>query len=655
MKVLYSSLKQYIPELKIPAHEVADALTLIGYMNDRFEEVTYQGETDYVMSLEVRQNRADCFSVIGIAREVAAYYGLPFQTPDLVAPQWENAPLEININAVGPTRRVLAVRVDELKQQPSPVWLKEFLMLHGMNSISLLVDLSNYVMLVTGYPSHLIDANVIQGSLSWSFNTKFDELLTLNGTSYPLSKDGRYILIHDEKAPIALAAAVGARYSDITEATSSVIVEVAVYDPGIIRDNMRSLHIVTEAGNRLSKDLDPDGAYDAFCMLVSLLTEHAGGQVASSLFEYYPTPISSISVEFDPALPGKIAGIDITNDQSKTILTRLSFQVNDQEALWSVAVPAFRTDVSCPEDLAEEVIRMVGYDRISIEGIPALPITPDITPVRIRWSDIIHDILVSRGYDEIRSLPLVSSELNASVRYRDEKPITTQNTANEEYPELRQSVLTGMLLQKEQYQKRNVNPMQIFEYGKAFGAKGAEYVEYDMLALAYIPTKDADVLTRLYEDVLVVLGRLGLHAVFQKASVVPTCANSYSCWDIIVDDTAVGICFVLNDESYPDGAIAEINIDSVMQCMSATESNSTAELTTKLVDLDTNVVCSSDEEVANYVNKLYKTLEGHVWSILIVDRYPLEVGIRYTLRMTYRELSDTDAKALHNKTFELTT
>ncbi|MEK7103599.1 MAG: hypothetical protein AAB870_04595, partial [Patescibacteria group bacterium] len=137
MKVLYSSLKQYIPDLKTSAREVADTLTLIGYMADRFEEVTYDGKSDFLISLEVRQNRADCFSVIGIAREVAAYYGLAFQQPIVSNMQWGTSPLQINIEAQKQTRRVLAVRIENLTQQSSPNWLKDFLMLHGMNSISL--------------------------------------------------------------------------------------------------------------------------------------------------------------------------------------------------------------------------------------------------------------------------------------------------------------------------------------------------------------------------------------------------------------------------------------------------------------------------------------------------------------------------------------
>ncbi|MEK7103577.1 MAG: hypothetical protein AAB870_04485, partial [Patescibacteria group bacterium] len=124
---------------------------------------------------------------------------------------------------------------------------------------------------------------------------------------------------------------------------------------------------------------------------------------------------------------------------------------------------------------------------------------------------------------------------------------------------------------------------------------------------------------------------------------------------IIVEGNALGICGVLNDEAYPDAVIAEINMDAAMQAMNMPDQVAVAELTTKLVSLDVNVVCSGDEEAGEYIAGLYKTLGEQAWSVVIVDRYPLEAGVRYTIRVTYRELSDTDAKALHAETFELNT
>lgn len=655
MKVLYSSLKQYVPDLAASAREVADILTLIGYMADRFEEVTYQGKADVLISLEVRQNRADCFSVIGIAREVAAYYGLSLQVSSAQEPQWGTSPLSIRINATDPIRRVLAVQLDSITVGPSPEWLKEFLLLHGMNSINILVDLSNYVMLLTGYPSHLIDTASLKGELVWSMNSIFETIETLDGTTYPLTLDERYLLIHDASSPVALAGVVGSRYGAIAETTTSLIVEMAVYDPAVIRDNMRSLHIYTEAGNRLGKELDPRAAYDAFCLLVSLLQEHARGAVSAALFEYFSKPASTPAIIFDPRLPSSIAGIEIPNDQVRTILSRLSFDIEEIDTGWSVSVPPYRTDVSCAEDLAEEVVRMVGYDRINSATVPALLPTRDITPLHVRWADVIQDILVYRGYDEVRSLPLVSSELNASVRYRDQEVVVTQNAVNEEYPELRQSVLTGMLLQNDQYQKRNVDPVQIFEYGKAFGIKGDEHIEHDMIALAYGSQTHSQSIARLHEDISVLIARMGLRARFKKAAMVPTAANPYSCWDIVVSEVPVGIIFALSNSTFIDSAVAEIDMTLAVQLIQKSVQSSVAELTTKLVDLDTNVVLSGDQALDSYIDTLYSKLSASVWSIVVVDRYPLEHDIRYTLRVTYRELSDTQAKQLHLETFELNT
>lgn len=655
MKVLYSSIKQFVPTLTATAREVADVLALIGFMADQYEEVTHNSKPDVCIGLEVRQNRADCFSVMGIAREVAAYYGLSVEFPPYTLTNEGTSSLDIEVKTSDSTARVLAIQLDGVVQQESPAWLKEFLELHGMNTINIMVDISNYVMIMTGYPSHCIDATAIEGTLMWKKNTHFENIETLDGSVYPLSKDGRYLLIHDNTAPVALAGIVGSRYGAISPATSSVIVELAVYDSAVVRDNMRSLHIYTEAGNRLGKDLDPDGAYYAFSMMISLLQEHTHGTIVSSLFEYYPKEPVQQTVDFDPMLPSRIAGIDIPVDTVKTILGNLFFEVHEQGNMLQARVPLFRTDIAGAEDIAEEVIRIVGFDKIPGDVLPDLAVVPDITPISLQWADVIHDILVNRGYDEIRSLPLVSSEVNASVRYSVGRAIMTQNAVNEEYPELRQSLLAGMLMQKEQYQKRNVSPMYIFEYGKAFDTQEGKYEEHEMLALAVISADDKKSIVSLYYDIGYLFARMGLDLTIRKSVTVPSCANPYSCWDLMVTDTMVGICCILDDTDYPDGAVAELNIDKLLQSLHPISKVSTGELTEKLVSLDTNVVCSGDEELFTHINELYATLGDQAWSIMAVDRYPLESGTRYTLRVTYRDLSDTDAKALHMKTFELNT
>lgn len=248
-----------IPGLTASPQKVGNALTMTGFMMDGLKEVNYQGNKDFIISLEIRQNRADCLSVIGLAREVAAYYGLSVKLPDMPALVFNDNKLNIEVDAKDYIKRILAIRIMNLKNKESPEWLKEFLALYEINSINFLVDLSNYVMLVTGYPSHLIDIAKIDSNIVWSVNKEFSKIVTLDGSVVELKKD-KELIIRDSKNIIALAGIVGGEFAKIDINTKSIVVEMAVYDRSIIRRNSRSLRIVTEASHRLEKDLDPNGS-----------------------------------------------------------------------------------------------------------------------------------------------------------------------------------------------------------------------------------------------------------------------------------------------------------------------------------------------------------------------------------------------------------
>lgn len=653
MKILYSQIKELVPDLQSGPKEVGEALTLTGFMMDGFEEVTYKGAKDHLLSFEIRQNRADCLSVIGLSREVAAYFGLKISVPNVAPIVAGGEPLNIKIEATDQVKRVLAVKIDGATNGESPQWLQEYVAFYGLNSVGLLVDLSNYVMFFTGYPSHLIDCGKTTGNLTWALNRDFAEVTTLFGITLKLQKDTE-IIIKDEKNIVALAGIVGGQAAAIDEKTTSFIAEMAIYDRAVVRKNSRSLNVVTEASHRLEKELDPNGAEAAMNLLVSLFVKYAGGQVASSVFNYYPQKNSAPTIKFDSSLPGKFAGIEIPEKNILQIFENLEFTVDKKSDEWLVTPPTVRMDLALPEDLVEEAVRVYGYDKIPSHEIPKLEIVSDITPKNIILEEKARDILVSLGFDEILAWPLTPKGINAQVNYLDWNEVSTQNSVNDLFPDLRQSMATGLINQLSEYEKKNVEFIDIFEIGKVFGEKSGRYLEHD--ALGILSGAKGKNLSAFKNKIETLLRLVGFDSVkYFAATSKPQIANPGSCWEIQNDGEKVGIIYkLISQDSKLSTYFAEFDIAKMTGLLAKEKNNPVVEITQKLIALDANIELPSEESIYEYLGKLEKKMDKkHIWSVNVADTYPLGEKIRYTLRVTYQELSDQEAKKIHLKTFDL--
>ena len=650
MKVLYSEIKELVPGLKATPKQVGEALTLTGFMMDGFTEVTYKGKKDYLLSLEIRQNRADCLSVIGLAREVAVYYNLKVSIPAIKPITKNTKKLDIKIEATDVVKRVLAIKLDEVQNKESPEWLKEYMSFYGLNSAGLLVDLSNYVMMITGYPSHLIDFNKTEGAIRWSINNSFKEMTTLLGSITKLNNNE--IIIRDEKNVLALAGIIGGKTDSIDTDTNSIIAEIAIYDRSIIRKNSRSLSITTEASRRLEKDLDPNGADYAMKMLVSLILKHSGGKVASNLFNYYPKKYVSPKIQFDKELPSKLAGIEISPKDTLRILKGLDFDLITKNNKLTVIPPTYRMDVALPEDLAEEVIRIYGYNHIPTNEVPALEVVKNITPKNIILSEKIRDTLTVLGFDETLSWPLTQKGINAEVNYSDSNEVSTQNSVNELYPHLRQSMATGILIQMNEYFKKGVEYIDIFEIGRVFGEKNKKYSEHDSLGILSATKQNS--LPLFKDKVESLLRLLGFEDVkYFESKTKPSIANPESCWDIHVNNQSIGILYKLGpSENKLNTYFAEIDIEKITKMLTGINNNPVVELTQKLISLDVNIELNEKDSIFEYLDNLEKKIDKkNIWSINIADIYQVGNKKKYTLRVTYEELSDEEAKAIHLKTF----
>lgn len=628
---------------------------MAGLMMDGLEKVRYRGQPDYLLSFEVRQNRPDCLSIFGLAREVAAYYGLKLNLPKIKLAFPVKGKADIQIEAKTAVKRVLAVEINGLKNRETPKEIKDFLGFYGINSINLLVDISNLAMLYTGYPCHLLDKSKIEaGRLYWSLNKNYKTITTLDGSEIALS--GNEIMLRDQNGPLGLAGIVGGKKAAIGLNTTSIIVEMAIYDRALVRRDARKLKVVTEASTRLEKDLDPNGLDYALRFLVDAIIKNCKGKIIARPFSYYPKKYIAPAIKFDPNLPSIYAGIKIPPAKAVKILKNLGFKIKPAGKQFVVFPPEKRMDVVIKEDVVEEVVRLYGYEKIPQNEAPEFIIVENITSKTILLAEKIRDILCSLGFDEILSLPLIGKGTNGLINYRNWESITTQNSVNEEYPDLRQSLAGGLLFQFKEYQKKNVEKIQLFEIGKVFGKENSKYRENEALGILLQRQKRSlNELKRTVETILRLIGFTEIS--YRKAEKKLLLANPYSAWEIMVKGSRLGVLYKIQQEDLTGHVyFAEINLSEAVKLLENFRLNPVVELNRKLVVLDANVELKEGESIDDFLFAVKKGIaERNLWSAAVIDVFPLKDKgkIRYTIRVSYQELSDEEAKEKHLKVFGL--
>ncbi|MBP9686355.1 MAG: phenylalanine--tRNA ligase subunit beta [Candidatus Doudnabacteria bacterium] len=661
MKALYSEIKQYLPEYRGTPKTVIEALSLTGILVDSFTEVQLGTKKDYVIGLEVRQNRPDCLGVAGVAREAAAYLQTPFVLPAAKIKETPKKKISVSVTAAEDVKRVAVVEISGLdNSKPTPEWLARALEAHGMNSVSLLVDISNYVMLMTGYPNHIFDAGKLVGGLVWQRMPKTDTFTTLDGTTLELSK-GKQLVISDNLGPLVLASAVGGRRSAISERTTSVLAEVAVYDPVKMRADARSLKVVTEASARLEKDLSVEMVPWALEYLVQSFVKFGGGKQSSVVFDYYPRTarFQAKTIRTSAGFIAQVGGVPVSAVEAERILKRLGFTVKRSADALVVGVPSWRTDVLGEYDIAEEVLRMKGFDTIPATPPAFVPVV-DVTPPRIQLMDQFRTILPELGFDEVLTLPMTTSKDNAASVWEVGEEVRTQNAINEEFPVLRQSLVSGLIAQQHSYLRKEVGHIALFEIGKVFAKQGKRYGEPNRVGLLLHSPTSGESLPRLQKTLETVLFGLGAVKVEYGESVMkPALANPYSCFTIRVAGKPVGVLYKLQDQSLTGNkrvrhtSCVELDVEQLLEALRSSKPRGATEMSSKLIVLDANVIAGQRLQLTEAIDRLYKlATRGLVWSCEVVDEYQLPTEqTRYTVRVSYANMTDAAAKSLHEQAF----
>jgi len=627
MKIIYSELKKILPGLKKDAKKLIPDLTMIGHFCAGFEKK----DGEEIIDLEVKQNRGDCLSYFGIAKELSTLYGIPVKIEDAVLPEPKtNYSLPIKIKAKSEVKRILAIKISNLQNKPSPRWLKNFLRMHQVNPINTLVDLTNYITFLYGIPCHAFDTKKSTDQLTWQLNSNNQKVFaTLDGSLIELKKDT--FIIAD---PVGVASLVmlGGKRVAIDLDTNEALVEMAIYDRGKVRRDSRGLSIITEAGIRLDKELDTELIPQAFSHLIKLIIKNCGGKITSNLYEKYNQKPKQIRINFDPSSPSDYAGIKIDYGFGLKVLKRLNCKIEKQSKNeYQVEPPTLRKDLECQEDLIEEIIRFYGYDKIPTNQPIKQEGVKDITPSILKLETAVKNFFVNQGYDEIRSWPLIQEKYltKSEITDQESEAIYTQNNINSNFPVLRQSMLSPLMLQEAKYKKYKVDSKQFFEIGKIFYKKGNEYLEKYSLGLCHNSKKSLEKAINQFAKKL-------------NIKIKPKIISHKKVFITEID---------LEKINAQVKTIPEIKLTKQIQ-----NKGSVQELTSQIITLDANVILNKKEPPENLIKKYQKIIGSkNLWQIKIIDVYQDKKTNQYksTFRVSYFNISAKKAKSAHLSAFEL--
>ncbi len=429
------------------------------------------GLRDAVLTIAVTPDRGYCLSIRGLAREAATALDVPFRdVADLTVPPADGGAYPVVVSDPEGCDQFSARAVSGLDPNaPTPDWMRQRLRAAGMRSISLAVDVTNYVMLETGQPLHAFDRSKLTGGLGVRRANLGEKITTLDGSARALDPDD--LVVTDDTGPIAVAGVMGGASTEIGDATTEIVLEAAHWDPGSIARAVRRHRLPSEAAKRFERGVDPAIAGVALQRCVDLLVEFGGATAAPGYTVVGDGPAPQ-SIALRPARPSELAGMPIDHDTVVSALERVGCTVDAGEVL-TVIPPSWRPDLTDPADLVEEVVRLVGYDKLP-SALPTPPPGRGLTDAQ-RWRRAVTRAVAAAGFSEVLNYPFNAASVHDVLREPLDDPrrdaSRLANPLSDAEPELRTSLLPGLLGALARNIGRGNRDVSLFEVGLVFLAK----------------------------------------------------------------------------------------------------------------------------------------------------------------------------------------
>ena len=429
------------------------------------------GLRDTVFEYEITSNRVDCYGVIGIAREAAATFKKKFVLPKVnETGNSENVAdyLSVEVKDNELCKRYVARVVKNIKLAPSPAWMQERLRAVGIRPINNIVDITNYVMAEYGQPMHAFDYDLLEGHKIVVDRAKDgEEFETLDGVVRKLDKD--ILMINDAKKAVAIAGIMGGENSKITDDVSTMVFECATFDGTNIRLSSKRLGLRTDSSGKFEKGLDPNNAYDAMMRACSLVEELGAGEVVGGCVDIYPVKVVESRVKFEPDRINKLLGTDISKEDMLEIFDRIELKYDKETD--EIVAPTFRQDIHFMADLAEEVARFFGYDKIPTT-LPKSSATIGGINLKLEIEEIAREVAKFLGFSEAMNYSFESAKvfdkLNLSKDSHYRKAIEISNPLGEDFRMMRTQAVNGILNSLSTNYNRRNKDVHLFELANIY-------------------------------------------------------------------------------------------------------------------------------------------------------------------------------------------
>lgn len=453
------------------------------------------GLDDAIVEFEITSNRPDCFSVIGIAREAAVTFGTEFKYPEVSFTEVDgdiNTVASVEVQAPDLCPRFVAKVLVDVDIKPSPKWMQDKLRSAGIRPINNLVDITNFVMVEMGQPMHAYDLEELSnGKIIVRRAGDGEKMMTLDGEEHEL--DSSVLVIADEKEIIGVAGVMGGEGSKVKDNTNMILIEAATFNSMSVRKTSKKIGLRTDASTKFEKNLDPNNALLAIERACQLAEMVGAGKVLTGIIDVNAGTRTPNTVTYNPDNINRLLGTDIPEADMITTFKALEFEVDEKNK--TVVVPTFRPDIEREVDLAEEVARIYGYDKLPVTLAAGTPTVGKKTFLQ-RMEDLTRQTMedcslneaMTYSFESPKAFDKLGIDADSSLR----QAVTIDNPLGEDFSVMRTSTMNGILTAlSNNYAKRNEN-VRLYEIGTIY--------EPIALPLTELPKESAKLTVGMYGD-----------------------------------------------------------------------------------------------------------------------------------------------------------
>ncbi len=634
--------------------------------------IEYYNENFASIELDITPNRSDALSHYGIAREIAIKTGRelrPFTSYQPKAIKNPSETIEVVIDDQDGCPRYIAGVVSGLQIGPSPDWMVQCLTSAGQRSINNIVDISNFVLLEMGHPTHLFDFRLIPNkTIGVKRAVKGQKFITLDEVERKLNDE--HLLITDGQKAIALAGIMGGQDTAVGGETDTVLIESAYFDPVTIRKGSKSLGMLTEASRRFERGADVEGAMTAFWRIVELLEAYAGGQLISDVVDNYAKEIKPKTIHLRKEKTISVLGIEVSETFISDTLTKLGVEVlSFDSGQWTCIPPSFRPDLEREIDLIEEIARIYGYDIIPThQHYKAL--LPEKNPDSLLSLTTLFNMLKGIGFQQCFNNSLQSQ---AIAGLGGKSTVKTINPLGEQMAVLRTSLFPGLLSNASFNLKNGNKDIMLFEFGQIHEQKGKgieNYFEISLVAgitAGTFKTKDIHNQRLIEQDLYVLKGALEglfISLVNKKPSFSATQSPAFShAFSIKINNVSVGTLGAINP-SFCKAVDLELNqvfgfelmAEAILQLLDYPRYYRPVSQFPKIIRdlnfiLDGNVLTQeiTDQIYSKGYEQLIDIKPTNIFTHEIIGKNKKSVVYNLTFQSDTRTLEDTEVNSIINE------